>query len=103
MSNLNNVFGNSNSCPAIMSDGRGANTNFKPRNDYFQDIKNKVGATTSLELRQNLKLNDVKQQTTSEFLCSSDPHGNVNVSQDIGNSLLTAGGSWRDNFTNLKN
>ena len=55
MSNLNNVFGNSNSCPPIMSDGRGANTNFKPRNEYFEDIKTKVGATNSLELRTKLK------------------------------------------------
>ena len=39
MSNLNNVYGNSNSCPPIMNDGRGANTNFRPRNEYFQDIK----------------------------------------------------------------
>ena len=102
MSNLNNVFGNSNSCPAIMSDGRGANTNFKPRNEHFEEIKNKVGATTSLELRQNLKLNDVKEPI-DEFLCNSDPHGNVNVSQKVGGSLLTSGGSWKNNFKDLKN
>ena len=48
MSNLNNVFGNSNSCPPIMSDGR-CNTNFKPRNEYFEDIK--------LKLEQQIVLN----------------------------------------------
>ena len=37
MSNLNNVYGNSNNCPAIiMNDGRGVKTNFQPRNEYFQ-------------------------------------------------------------------
>ena len=102
MSNLNNVFGNSNSCPAIMSDGRGANTNFKPRNEYFEDIKSKVGASNSLELKNKLKLNDVKEPI-GEFLCTSDPHGNVNVSQNVGGSLLTSGGSWKNNFKDLKN
>ena len=81
MSDLNNVFGNSNSCPAVMSDGRGANTNFKPRNEYFEDIKNKVGA----------------------LLCASVPHGNVNVSQNIGGLLSTQGGTWRNNFRDLRN
>ena len=103
MSNLNNVFGNSNSCPAIMSDGRGANTNFKPRNDYFEDIKNKVGATNVLELKNKLNIDDVKKDTTSEFLCDSDPQGEVTVSQDIGGILKTQGGSWRSNFKGLKN
>lgn len=102
MSNLNNVFGESNSCPPIMNDGRGANTNFKPRNDYFQDIKNRTNSKTSLELRQNLKLEDIKEPL-NEFICDTDPNGSVNISQNIGSSLLTEGGSWKNNFKNLKN
>ena len=102
MSNLNNVYGNSNSCPPIMSDGRGVNTNFKPRNDYFQDLKSKTNSQTSLDLRKNLKLEDVREPI-NEFLCSTDPSGSVDVLQNIGGSLLTAGGSWRENFKNLKN
>jgi hypothetical protein len=102
MSNLNNVYGDSNSCPPIMNDGRGANTNFKPRNDYFQDIKNKTNSQTSLDLRKNLKLEDVKEPI-NEFLCTSDPDGSVNISSNVGGTLLTQGGSWKDNFKNLKN
>lgn len=102
MSNLNNIFGESNSCPPIMNDGRGANTNFKPRNDYFQDIKNRTNSKTSLELRQNLKLEDIKEPL-NEFICDTDPNGSVNISQNIGSSLLTEGGSWKNNFKNLKN
>ena len=92
MSNLNNVYGNSNSCPPIMNDGRGANTNFRPRNEYFQDIKKKIGAETSLQLKNKLKLDDVREPL-DEFQCSSDPDGAVNVSSNIGGLLLTQGGS----------
>ena len=102
MSNLNNVYGISNSCPPIMNDGRGTNTNFKPRNEYFQDIKNRTNSKTSLELRKNLKLKDITEPL-NEFMCDTDPNGSVNISQNIGSSLLTEGGSWRDNFKNLKN
>ena len=102
MSNLNNVYGDSNSCPPIMNDGRGVNTNFKPRNDYFQDIKNKTNSQTSLDLRKNLKLEDVKDPI-SEFVCTTDPSGSVDISSNIGGSLLTQGGTWRNNFKNLKN
>lgn len=102
MSNLNNVFGESNSCPSIMNDGRGANTNFKPRNEYFQDIKNKINSRTSLEFRQNLKLDDLKEPL-NDFMCEADPNGKVTVTKNIGSSLLTQGGSWKDSFKNLKN
>ena len=102
MSDLNNLFGNSNSCPAVMSDGRGANTNFKPKNEYFEEIKNKVGAANSLELKNKLKLEDVKEPI-DEFLCDSVPHGNVDVSQNIGGLLSTQGGTWRNNFKDLRN
>ena len=101
MSNLNNVFGESNSCPPIMNDGRGANTNFKPRNEYFEDLKNKTNSQSSLELRRNLKLSDVKE-SIGEFRCDNDPHGEVVVSQNIGENLTTTGGSWRNNFKSLK-
>ncbi len=102
MSNLNNVYGNTNSCPPIMNDGRGVNTNFLPRNDYFQYIKNKTNSRTVLELKQNLKLSDVKEPI-AEFRCDTDPDGVVNISQNIGGLLKTSGGSWRNNFKNLKN
>jgi len=101
MSNLNNVYGNSNSCPPIMNSGRGVNTNFKPRNEYFEDIKKKTNSKTSLEFRQNLKLDDVKEPV-KEFLCSSDPQGLIDVSQNIGGLLDSTGGTWKDNFKNLK-
>ena len=102
MSNLNNVYGQSNSCPAPMNDGRGANTNFKPRNDYFQDIKNKLNVTSILEFKQNLKLTDVKEPI-DEFLCDNVPHGDVDISQTVGGLLLTIGGNWKNNFKDLKN
>ena len=101
MSNLNNVYGNSNSCPPIMNDGRGANTNFKPKNEYFQDIKKKVGSETILELKKNLRIDDVREPL-DEFQCSNVPDGAVNVSKNIGGLLLTQGGSWRNNFASLK-
>ena len=102
MSNFNNVFGQSNSCPAIMQDGRGPNTNFTVKNDNFEEIKTIVGATTSLEFKTKLTLKDVREQF-NEFLCDNDPHGAVTISQNIGDLLSTNGGTWIDNFKNLKN
>jgi len=102
MSDLNNVYGNSNSCPSVMNDGRGVNTNFKPRNEYFQDIKNKTNSKSILEFKKKLSIDDVRESMT-EFRCTTDPDGVVNIPQNIGGSLLTSGGSWRDNFQNLKN
>ena len=102
MSNLNNVYGDSNSCPPVMNDGRGVNTNFKLRNEYFEDIKKKSNSKNILDLKNNLKLSDVREPV-DEFRCSSDPNGEVNVSQNIGTLLSTEGGNWKNNFKDLKN
>ena len=102
MSKLNNVYGQSNNCPALMNDGRGPFTNFKPKHDNFEKIKTIVGATTSLELKKKLTLKDVKEPI-GEFLCDNVPHGDVNISQSIGSLLVTGGGTWINNFKGLKN
>ena len=101
MSNLNNLYGIPNSCPAIMNDGRGVNTNFSPRNDYFQEIKDKINSNTSIDFRKKLTKADVSEQI-NEFRCNNDPHGNIIVSSKIGEKLPTSGGSWLHNFASLK-
>lgn len=103
MSNLDNVYGVSNSCPAPMNDGRGVNTNFKPRNEYFNDLVKELKVSNDVELKKKLRPANFENVVT-EFRCNQDPDGEVVVSQNIGSLLSNNGGSsWRDNFRDLKN
>ena len=54
MSKLNNEYGLTNSCPAIMNDGRGMLTNFKNNKVITQDLRKSLKATTSNNYRQKL-------------------------------------------------
>lgn len=89
MSNLNNKYGTSNLCPAIMSDGRGVKTNFQNSHNNTADLRKTLNATGSYDFRSKLQqegsgLVDVTLfQNISEFSCKEVPHGNVKLSPKI--------------------
>lgn len=102
MSNLNNVFGQSNGCPPIMNDGRGVKTYFNSSRQLTRELKQQLGATSSLDFRQKLQqkgidaVNGQSALNIKEFSCTTVPHGPVTINQQI--NLATQGGSFLDQF-----
>jgi len=107
MSKLNNEYGLTNSCPAIMNDGRGMLTNFKNNKVITQNLRKSLKATTSNNYRQKLqkeKINFVHNQfetNVKDFVCDVVPEGNITLSDNI---VLNNGEetSFRDHFKSLK-
>ena len=95
----NNIYGDIK-CPALMNDGRGNNTNFKPKNDYFEQLKNKMNSANLNEFKKDLTIFEVKSKMNE---CDNVPHGDINLNFETGSLLKTKGGSWKDNFKELKN
>ena len=106
MSNFNNKYGESNSCPAVMNDGRGVLTNFKNNKVITQELKKELNANTSQIFRnelQNKNIQYVDKKLNSEvknFGCNNNPHGNIKLSDKI---VLDNGGegSFLDHFKPL--
>jgi hypothetical protein len=106
MSNLNNVYGNSNGCPPIMNDGRGVKTNFKNNQKINEDLMNQVNSKDSLDYRLKIQqdginlINGNNLLDVNEFQCANVPDGYVVLNKNI--NLQTSGGSFRDQFGKLK-
>ena len=89
MSNLNNKYGVSNQCPAIMSDGRGVKTNYRNIHNINDDLKKQVNAITAYDFRTNLQkqgrelVDGPTVQNIQEFSCATVPHGVVTLNPTI--------------------
>ena len=89
MSNLNNIYGLSNSCPSFNSDGRGIFTNFKEKHQITNELKKDLGVKTSTEFRLQLQKKGINYVTENQFgrlndvYCSPDPHGEVKIDSEI--------------------
>ena len=103
MSNLNNIYGLSNSCPPIMDDGRGVNTIYKNSQVLNTELKNTIKSNNSLQYRMALQsqgvdlVNNTFNKTTTEFMCDKDPQGWVKMPTKQIN-LTTTGGNWKNQF-----
>lgn len=85
MSSLNNKYGVSNGCPAIMNDGRGVNTEFRSNRLLTQELRESLGSKSTHEFRhqlQKIKVPSV-EEAVSDFLCSDVPGGKVVIDKVI--------------------
>jgi hypothetical protein len=107
MSNLNNEYGLTNSCPAIMNDGRGMLTNFKNNKVITQDLRKRLKANTSNNYRNKLQKEELGyvhnqlETRVSDFVCDVDPEGEIKLKDNI---VLENGDetSFLDHFRSLK-
>lgn len=89
MSNLNNVYGTSNLCPAVMSDGRGVNTNFQNTHNNTADLRKALNANGSFDFRSKLQqegsslVDSTIFSNLSGFPCETVPHGEVKINSEI--------------------
>lgn len=102
MSNLNNVYGDSNGCPPIMNDGRGVKTSYLNNKELTEKLRNQLNVQNTLDFRLRLQQEGkeiVDGQSfldINEFRCTNDPSGEVVLSKEF--SLATVGGSYKDQF-----
>ena len=77
MSNLNDVYP---SCPGLMSDGRGQQTDYKSHNQLFKDMKG--NATNSYEFKSKLQGSALRDfLIDSRFnMCGVVPDGDIKLS-----------------------
>ena len=107
MNNLNNEYGLTNSCPAVMNDGRGMLTNFKNNKIITQDLRKSLKATTSNNYRNKLQKKELDfvynqlETKVSNFVCDVVPEGEIKLSNDI---ILDNGeeSSFLEQFKSLK-
>jgi len=107
MSELNNEYGLTNSCPALMNDGRGMLTNFKNNKVITQELRKSLKATTSNNYRNKLQKEDINfahsqlETDVKNFVCAVDPEGEIKLSNIV---VLDNGeeSSFRDHFRSLK-
>lgn len=95
MSSLNNKYGVSNLCPAIMNDGRGVNTEYRSNRLLTEELRQQFGATSSEEFRT--KLQQQPQPPMPTFACSQDPAGEIKYNKEI-KLNQTSTGSFQDFF-----
>jgi hypothetical protein len=97
MSNLDDVY---SSCPGLMSDGRGQQTNYKSHNQTFKDMKG--DSTNSYEFRSKLQGSGLRDLLVdSRFnMCGIVPEGDITLSSQI-NLTINGSGSYLDSFNSL--
>ena len=97
MSNLNNVYP---TCPALMSDGRSQNTDYKSHNLVLKNMKGT--SETSYSFRENLQTTGLKNLQNSIVLnmCTSVPAGDITIPKEI-NLGISKEGSYLDAFKPL--
>jgi hypothetical protein len=100
MSNLDNFF---NSCPGLMSDGRGSvKTDYRPKNDTF---KASIGtASNSYQYREKLQKSGFSDidNTTKYNTCGVVPLGDIKYNKEIVLNYDTTG-NYLDAFKPLIN
>lgn len=85
MSSLNNKYGESNGCPAIMNDGRGVNTEYRSNRLLTQELRTKFGSKSTHEFRSQLQQSKAPsvEDVVKGFVCSSVPSGEVVIDKEI--------------------
>lgn len=102
MSNLNNIYGKSHSCPAIVNSGHGVNTIYKNNQVLNSELRGQLGIDDSLNFRLTLQksgvdlINERFNKTSSEFMCDTAPHGYTYLPKKI--NLTTCGGDFHSQF-----
>ena len=108
MNNFDNKYGKSNSCPALMNDGRGVLTSFKNSKQLHEDLKKNINDSNHNEFRrklQNTQVSQINQYLDSQienFVCSNNPGGEVKLGEMNLNSNNTDNISWEDGFKDLR-
>jgi hypothetical protein len=85
MSSLNNKYGVSNGCPAIMNDGRGVNTEFRSNRLLTQELRKSFNSKSTHDFRIKLQQLETPkvEDITKGFVCTSVPGGLVVFDKEI--------------------
>lgn len=95
VNNLNNKYGVSNLCPAIMNDGRGVNTEYRSNRLLTQELKDQFNSSSSEEFRT--KLQSLPKPPMPNISCNPSPSGDINYDKEIKLGQNTTG-SLQDFF-----
>ena len=89
MSNLNNNYWKTNSCPAIMNDGRGVMTNFVNNKILVQKLKSELNSVSPNKFRAELQkkglvfVDNTLETNKKNFICNKDPRGEIKLNDKI--------------------